>query len=341
MSDVERFFQVLEKDAPPVIAVGGPERAFVDDTLRMVRERALAGAIVEFNHDRVNARELTCDAVVSLARTLPTMAPRRLVEVHDADALGEGGFERLEAYLKAPVPETALLFVFGQMDARGRLMKALKKHKAHLMRFVHPRERDMPSLVRMRSRGHKLKLGPDAVEALALTVGTDLVMLDRALEKLALVAEGREVTLEDVGEHVADTHLEDAFGLVRALAEGKRQAALRTLSALEQNRDEPLRLLGLVAWQLRRSLRARAILDEGGTEADVGNAFNLYPNRARELVSAARKFDRAMHERRLLRVVAADRALKQSRGSSWRWMERLVLELCPEPRRAPPARRRA
>lgn len=341
MSDVDRFFQVLEEQDPPaVIAVGGPERAFVDDTLRVVRERALAGAIVEFNHDRASARDLTCDAVVSLARTLPTMAPRRLVEVHDADALGEGGMERLEAFLAAPVPETVLVFVFGQMDARGRLVKALKKHKAHLMRFEHPRERDVPALVRMRARRHKLKLGGDAVEAVAVTVGTDLVLLDRALEKLALVAEGREVTLEDVSEHVADTHLEDAFGLVRALAEGNRKAALRTLAALEQNRDEPLRLLGLIAWQLRRSLRARAILDEGGTDADVGNAFNLYPNRARELVSAARKVDRATHERRLLRVAVTDRALKQSRGSAWRWMERLVLELCPEPRRAP-ARRRA
>ncbi len=338
MSDADRFFRALEEgDVPAVIAVGGPERAFVDDALRIVRERVLAGAIVEFNHDRALGKEVTCDAVVSLARTLPTMASRRLVEVHDADGLAEGGLERLEAYLAAPLKESALVFVFGQMDARGKLVKALKKHKAHLMRFEHPREKDMPALVRLRARRYRLKLSHDAVEAVAVTVGTDLVLLDRALEKLALVAEGREATLEDVSEHVADTHLEDAFGLVRALADGNRKLALRTLSALEQSRDEPLRLLGLVAWQLRRSLRARAILDDGGTESDVGNAFNLYPNRARELVSAARRLDRATHEKRLLRVLTTDRALKQSRGSSWRWMERLVLELCPEPRR--PARR--
>src|SRR5690606_6802599 len=178
------------------------------------------------------------------ARTLPTMAQRRLVEVHDADALADGGMDRLEAYLAAPLQETALVFVFGQMDARGKLVKALKKHKAHLMRFEHPREKEVPALVRMRARRYKLKLEHDAVEAVAVTVGTDLVLLDRALEKLALVAEGREATLADVSEHVADTHLEDAFGLVRAIANGNRKTALTTLSALKQNRDEPLRLLG-------------------------------------------------------------------------------------------------
>lgn len=340
MTDVERFFRALEEgDVPPVIAVGGPERAFVDDALRVVRERALAGAIVEFNHDRVAGKEVTCDGVISLARTLPTMAPRRLVEVHDADTLGDAGMDRLEAYVSAPAKETALVFVFGQMDARSKLVKALKKAKAHLMRFEHPREKDLPPIVRLRARRFQLKLAPDAVEAVCVTVGTDLVLLDRALEKLALVAEGREATLEDVSEHVSDTHLEDAFGLVRAIAEGDRRTALRTLSALEQNREEPLRLLGLVAWQLRRSLRARAILDGGGTDSDVGSAFNLYPNRAKELTSAARRVDGATHEKRLMRVVATDRALKSSRAGSWRWMERLVLELCPEPRRAPPRRR--
>jgi DNA polymerase-3 subunit delta len=251
------------------------------------------------------------------------------VEVHDADVLGEAGFERLETYLAAPVAETVLLLVFGQLDARGKLPKALKKSGAHMMRFEHPRERDVPALVKLRARRHQLKMRPEALEALAVTVGTDLVLLDRALEKLTLVAEGRDVTFEDVGEHVADTHLEDAFGLVGALASADRAAALKSLAALEHNREEPLKLLGLVAWQLRRSLRARLILDEGGSPSDVGTAFHLYAGRAQELVAAAQRFDVATHEKRLLRVVATDRSLKRSRVGMWRLMERLALELCP------------
>jgi DNA polymerase III subunit delta len=341
VSDAERFFKGLEEgELPPVIAMGGPERAFVDDALRVLRERALAGAIVEFNHDRVAAKEVTCDGVISLAQTLPTMAPRRLVEVHDADALGEGGSDRLDAYLDRPAKETVLLFLFGEkMDARGKLAKSLKKRGAHMARFDHPRERDMPGLVRLRARRQTLTLSAEATEAIAITVGTDLVLLDRALEKLTLVADGREVSLEDIYEHVADTHLEDAFRLTRSLSDGDRAAALKSLAALEAARDEPLRLLGLFAWQLRRVLRARVILDGGGGEAGVGQAFSLYSGRARELSDAARRFEVAEHERRLLRVVQTDRSLKQSRASQWRWMERLVLELCAPPR--PPVQRLA
>jgi DNA polymerase-3 subunit delta len=329
----DRFFEQIEDgDLPPVIAVGGPERALVDDAIGIIRRRALEGAIPEFNHDQVVAKEAGADRIVSLAETLPTMARRRLVEVQDADQLSDTA--RLEAYLQNPAQETVLLFIFASMDMRKGLARLVKKLKHTHARFDHPRERDMPGFVRARARRHGVKLAGEAVEALALTVGTDLVLLDRGLEKLALVADGGEATLQDVSEHVADTHLEDAFRLVRAFADGNRTAALTSLRALEAGREEPLRLLGLVAWQLRRTLRARAILDGGGGKQEIKTALNeSWDSRAEALMRAARKFDLRQHERRLMRVVQCDRMLKSSRAGMWRWMERLALELCPEPRR--------
>lgn len=333
MKGADRFFEQIEEgDLPPVVAVGGPERALVDDAVSILRKRALEGAIPEFNHDQVVAKDAGADRIVSLAQTLPTMAKRRLVEVQDADLLADTG--RLDAYLQDPAPETLLLFVFAGMDMRKGLARLIKKHKHVHARFDHPRERDMPGFVRARARRKGVKLAADAVEALALTVGADLVLLDRGLEKLSLVADGGEVTLQDVSEHVADTHLEDAFRLVRALADGNRTTALRSLRALEAGREEPLRLLGLIAWQLRRTLRARAILDAGGDKREIKSALNEnWDSRVEALMRAAKKFDLRQHERRLMRVVHTDRMLKSSRAGMWRWMERLTLELCPEPRR--------
>jgi DNA polymerase-3 subunit delta len=332
LKDVDRFFEQLDgEELPPVIAVGGVERALVDDVVSSVRKRALEGAIVEFNHDRVSGKD-GAEKVTQLARTLPAMARRRLVELDDADGLPDA--DKLEAYLDDPSPETVLLIVFGKWDARSGLGKAIKKRKKLLQaKFDHPRERDMPSLARARARRYELKLGGEIAEALALTVGTDLVLLDRALEKLALVADSGKPTLADITEQVTDTHIEDAFRLTNALAAGDRGGALASLRALEAARDEPLRVLGLCSWQLRRSLRARAILDEGGGTDELKAAFNLYPRRAQELASSARKFTARQHERRLSRAVACDRSLKGSRASGWRLLERMVFELCPPPRR--------
>ena len=162
-----------------------------------------------------------------------------------------------------------------------------------------------------------------------MTVGADVGLLERAFEKLALLEAEEAITLEQISEHVADTHLEDAFRLARAIANQNRVDALKSYAALERSRAVPLQLIGLIAWQLRQLIRARELLDEGATTDEIGRALNQYGGRAKALVQAARKSDIARHRRRLSRVAVTDQALKRSRAPQSLLMQRLILELCP------------
>lgn len=328
--DPDAFFAALDgQELPAVVACGGAERVYLDDAVALVRRRALDGAMADFNHDRVSARDRSLAEILALANTLPMMARRRLVEVRDAEALRDHDLAALEGYLQAPARETVLLLLFGEIDLREKGIKLLDKH-ALLCRFEHPRERDMPQHVARRARRHGLKLDAGATDALAATVGADLTLLERALEKLALVADGGQVTEEQVATHVADTHLEDAFALARAVAAGDRRAALRSLGALQAAREEPLRLVGLLAWQLRQIARARALLDEGRAPQDIGRELSLFGDRLQAALGAARNAEGAAHAARLARLAGADRLLKGSRQPPWLIMSRLVLDLCPE-----------
>jgi DNA polymerase-3 subunit delta len=321
----EAFFGVLDKgELPPVVAFGGAERIFVDDALTAVRSRVLSGGLADFNHDRTSARERRGVEVIALCNTLPVMAPRRLVEVRDADAFGEDDVEALATYLERPCRETVLCLVLGDIDERGRLAKLLVKSRDALVcRFEHPKEWEMPRFVERRAKRLKVGLQPGAADALALTVGNDLTLLERALEKLAIAVDG-DVSGDDVGHHVADTHMEDAFAWVRAVARADRDAALRATAALQAAREEPLRLLGLLAWQLRQIATARALLDDG---KDAARELRLFGDRAGPVLQAARAFDPARHAARLVRVADADRALKSSRQPPWLQMVRLVQDL--------------
>lgn len=321
----DAFFGVLDKgELPAVVAFGGAERIFVDDALVAVRARVLSGGLADFNHDRTSARERRGVEVVSLCNTLPVMAPRRLVEVRDADAFGEDDVETLAAYLERPCRETVLCLVMGDVDERGRLTKLLvKSADALVCRFDHPKEWEMPRFVERRARRLKVGLQPGAADALAMTVGNDLTLLERALEKLSLAVEG-DVSVDDVGRHVADTHMENAFAWVRAVATADRAAALRATAALQAAREEPPRLLGLLAWQLRQIATARALLDEG---KDPVRELNLFGDRIAPVMQAARAFDAARHAARLVRLAEADRAMKSSRQPMWLQMVRLVQEL--------------
>jgi DNA polymerase-3 subunit delta len=321
----DAFFGVLEKgELPAVVAFGGDERVFVDEALVTVRSRVLSGGLADFNHDRISARERRGHDVVALCNTLPVMAPRRLVEVRDADALGEDDVDVIGSYLERPCPETVLCLVLGAVDERARLPKLLvKSPQVLLCRFDHPKEWEMPRFVERRARRLKLGLQPGAADALAVTVGNDLTLLERALEKLAIAVQG-DVSVDDVGRHVADTHMEDAFAWVRAVACADRVAAIRATAALQAAREEPLRLIGLLAWQLRQVAQARALLDDG---RDPARELRLFGDRAAPVLQAARMFEPPRHAERLVRLAEADRSLKSSRQPPWLQMVRLVHEL--------------
>ncbi|MBM4282829.1 MAG: DNA polymerase III subunit delta [Deltaproteobacteria bacterium] len=328
--NTEAFLKVLEKGTlPAVVAFGGDERIFVDEALVAVRTRVLSGGLADFNHDRVSARERGAGDVVNLCRTLPVMAPRRLVEVRDADAIRDADVDVLAGYLERPCPETVLCLVLDEIDERVRLPKLLAKAPAALIcRFDHPKGSYMPDLVQSRAQRSKVGLQPGAAEALARMVGNDLTLLARALEKLALAVNG-DVSVEDVGRHVADTHMEDVYAWARAVATGDRDGALRAMAALQAAREEPLGLVGLLAWQLREVATARALLDEG---KDAARELRLSGDRAGPVLHAARLYEPAQHAARLVRLADADRTLKSSRQPQWLQMVRLVQDLTAPPR---------
>lgn len=334
--DPDAFFAAIDEgELPPVVAMGGAERIYVDDALATLRKRVLEGGLADFNHDRTSARDRSVGEILAMCKTLPVMARRRLVEVKDAGELRDEAVEILDAYLERPSPDTVLVLVFGDIDLRSALTKLLDK-KALLCRFEHPRERDMASHVTRRARRHGLKLDREAVDALAATVGADLTLLERALEKLAVVAEDGKVTSLLVERHVADTHLEDAFAFSAAVARQERAAALAALGGLQAAREEPIRLVGLLAWQLRQIARARALLDEGQSPQELGRELGLFGDRLQSVLQAARRGNMAMHAKRMMRVAQADQRLKGSRQPPWLVMAHLVMDLCPLGARRPP-----
>jgi DNA polymerase-3 subunit delta len=335
-ADTDEFFSTIEGKGtlPPVVAFGGAERVFVDDAVATLRGRVLSGGLADFNHDRTSARDRRAPDILAMCLTLPVMAPRRLVEVRDADSFNDADVEALAAYLVRPATETVLMLVCGEIDFRSRFVKLLEKSTGCLVcRFDHPTDGAMPGLVVRRAKKVGLSLGPGAAEALAVTVGADLTLLERALEKLAIACDGA-VSARDVSAHVADTHLENAFAFAAAVAVGNRQAAVAAAAQLQAAREEPLRLIGLLAWQMRQVAHARVLLDEG---KDPARELRLFGDRAAPVLRAARMLPAEGHARRLVLLAEADVALKSSRQPPWLLMMRLVQDLTvpvpPQPRR--------
>jgi DNA polymerase III subunit delta len=164
-------------------------------------------------------------------------------------------------------------------------------------------------------------------------VGADLGQLTDAIERLVLYAAGREVSAEDVEAVVTSTRTRSVFELSDAIGEGDAARALAALGSLLKAREPGLRILAMIARQVRLLLQARGLLDEKANKYRMAEALKLPPFVVDKLESQARRFDIASLVDMHRAVYRTDQLLKSSKVEDDRWLESLVLELAR--RRAP------
>ena len=136
--------RIAKGDADPVYLLQGE-----DDVERSALASEFADLVEEglraFNVETIDAGEMTSGdrmaegvgSLVAAVRTLPMMAPRRVVVVAQAEAwlapkreteASARALEQLEALLERPEPLATLVFVAAALDKRTRMFKLLGKH---------------------------------------------------------------------------------------------------------------------------------------------------------------------------------------------------------------------
>ena len=274
------------------------ERALVAGEFQEMVEEDLR----PFNVERLYGAEVKVDDLVDAARTLPMMAPRRVVIVADADRLlmpkresaaAEAEQERLEAFIEDAPAHATVVFVCGALDMRRRVVKLLLK-LAHVVDCgTIESDADAERWVKTRAAREGLTLEPAAVRALVERAGLDLTRLRAGLERVALYAmEQPAIRAEDVRESVvAGPDTQADFGIGKAIWRNDVRDALRELRIALEGGAMPVMVLG----QLRAA------------------AERLPAPRLRGAMES---------------VFRTDVALKSSGGDPRILLERLVVELC-------------
>ena len=262
-------------------------------------------------------RDQLIGSLLSNARTLPMMSPRRVLIVHEADRLlapkrakdeddGEieapkkgkrvvtSPAEELEAYIEQPEPMTTLVFVSGPLDANRRVVKLLRKHADVVDCGTLHDPREAAAWITKRLEKDELAIEPKAISVLLSTTGLSLGKIRPEIEKLILYAAG-ESTI--TAAHVKDVVIpqeesEGTFALMDAVQNANAPRALREVSALMDSGVQPPVILG----QLRAAtIRLRP-------DARVKNGLEA--------------------------VFRTDIAIKSSAGTPQYLLECLVVELC-------------
>lgn len=281
-----------------------------------------------------NADPQTCvttfDATAELApvldelRTLPFLAPHRVVIITDADAFVSANRDALEKYLQNPSRNGTLMLMVNSWRSNMRIAKQVAK-VGQAIDCSAPDARSLPKWLKDAFARRDKRINNDAAELLAEWVGTDLAALQAEVDKLATyVGQRKTVTVADVGTLVTNAAGPAAFALTNAITDGDTRAALGALDRMLRTRGEEFRTLGMLAWHLRKAVSAQQTRAAGG---DPSRSLRLpYPQKQAFLAMLKRRDLRKL-QKDFRRLIEADLALK-SGASAELALQKLVVEMC-------------
>ena len=264
---------------------------------------------------------------------------------------------QLEQFLAAgPPPGAVLCFTASAADRRKRVIKALQQHGAVLeLAAAHERSGALAAesvdalIARVLGAAGK-RLAPDARQLLHRRAGANAGVLAGELEKLCLYA-GDAATIDEaaVRDSVRDLAESWIFDFTKALAQRQAAPAVGLLRDLFEQGEHPLRLLSVIARELRLLLLAhdclRGSLGGSWTARTTYNTFRdtllprlaedekaaigtLHPFVLYQCLQNAARTPTARLQQGILDLQALDVAFKSTATDPRLRLEAFVLDFC-------------
>ena len=308
--------QIASGHLEPIYVVVGDDEAEKTGLVAAFGETIDPG-LRAFNEDRLYGGEATVPAFLDAVRTLPLLAPRRLIIVVQAERLftprresdaAEKDLEVLEAFIRSPEPHATVVFVAAGLDGRRTITKLLYKNATVVECGGLVDDAEAEAWVRARVAEQGMTIEAAAVRLMVGKAGPNVVRLRSEVERVCLFALGHPATtVADVREVGGAAVSLDEWAMVNAMRSGATGKALRELALLFDAGNFPLAILG----QIRSYVERAHLADRPG-----------------RYQSARRPMTPEQQRRAFDALLRTDLALKTSGGDPQILLERLVVELC-------------
>ncbi|MBR6376142.1 MAG: DNA polymerase III subunit delta [Oscillospiraceae bacterium] len=338
-NNLDRLKSDLKLNTPARLYVFHGEEAYLRSYyLEALRKLCVEDFAEAFNYHRFNAATISLQGVLDSIEALPMMAQRSMVQIDDVNlfALGEDGADYAKFLSNIPDYCTVVL-VYETVEFKiDRRKKALAEalDRAVVVEFTQPTERELISWVGRHFKKQGKRITVEDAQYLIHRTGGAMTSLLGEIEKLGAYVEEDTVTRAHIDLLVEPVLEAEIWTLTDAVAAGRYETALQTLRTLLQKQEEPLKILGALGSQFRRTLAAKRLLAAGKRQQDLMKLCGISGFPAQKTMDNARRLPEAFCYRAVELCLEADQQMKSSYDDPERVLEFLVLELAGESRNA-------
>lgn len=352
----ERFVsEVTSRKLRPAYIFIGDEVFFRDRCRQALLEHLVPADLREFSLHDLDLADTSIAEILDLARTPSLMAPFQVFFIRNVKNLyGRGShdeeFAAIEEYVKNPNPAAVLIFVADHISipADTRRMELQDRDRWERIRdtlgqycgiveLARVDETDGMRWVIEKAQQEDVKIDQDAARELMDSLGADMMLVSRELEKLVLYAgEKKRITLGDVETMVLAAKQRSLYELTDAISSKDKTRALAVLDALLSTSDGDDAAIGHLSMLARTFRQMLVILEKNVRDSRaiwqvLWQGFRVPPFAAEDIIRQARRYKSRRELTRALKLIArADMALRSNPPTKRMVLEQLVIQLCEE-----------
>ena len=334
---------------PPCCLIFGEEDFLRSADLKLIKQR-LGVSGDDMNFSSYEGPGLSAGEVIEMAMTPPFLAPVRVIVISDSGWMSvskkagkkEGGDDepsggssegrKFAEYVKAPSPDTRVIFVERDVNRTTALYKALDKY-GFTLSCDPPAESDLARWVVKRVKDGGMEISAEAVNSLMEHVvggaanepRIDMNMLANETEKLmCFCMERGRITSEDVEKISSDVLMDSVYKMVEFIADKDMRGASALYQDMLALKLEPVMLLALITRQFNMILQTAEMNAAHRSSMDIASAVGLSPKIVFKYINWGKRYRSERLVSILRMCLETDAAIKKGRTDKNAAIELLI-----------------
>ncbi|MDY0408494.1 DNA polymerase III subunit delta [Virgibacillus soli] len=326
--------KTINKKIPLVSLLYGTEDYFIQKLKDLIVEKSKVG---EENIASYDLREVPIQEVITDAETYPFFGEEKVIFAYNPTFLTakqeklpfEHNLHTLEQYIQSPVDFSHLILIapYEKLDERKKLTKLLRKN-AGIVECNPIKSNEFSSWLQEMTKRLQIFVERDAAEILEAELSTNLQMLESELTKMALyVGDGGNITKSVVEQLLAPTMQSTSLRLVDAVIARDLTSAIQIFKDLQKGNEDPIALIGLLAFQFRMILRVKLLRTKGYGQSQIQKQIGAHPYVIKIAWNREKSFSKENLHTIMKQLAKTDSILKQGKMEKEIAFEMLLYDL--------------
>lgn len=320
----------------------GEESYFIRQIEQAVIHSVLAPEDIDMNLLNLD-KDPSLNELIALIETVPFMGSKNVIIIRNTalfrqrktgtnEPVEDKVEERLLKVISNMPEYTHLVFsTTDKVDKRRKLFKVLEKHGT-VVEAANIKGKDVRGWLTVKLAELNKKMDSDAMEyflgVISIMPQISLGFLHNELEKAALFTEGKtRISHSDLVEIMSTIPEISVFSMIDAVSQKQIGKALQLIGEQLKSGEHPLRLVSLLARQVRLMWQAREMANEGYGSREIAERLGLVPFIGEKLLKQSKNFTTDILKQATLALAMADYELKSGRANK-SVLEEIIIAMC-------------